>query len=99
MRYPKIYFVFFVARVLLCSVLTRGGERVDGRTPRHTPVLREGSTRLRLRVQRHARVSETRETLGASHEGGATRRRVIMGLAGLIRTAVVVGMGALWLLA
>jgi hypothetical protein len=27
------------------------------------------------------------------------RRRVIMGLAGLIRTAVLVGMGAIWLLA
>jgi hypothetical protein len=27
------------------------------------------------------------------------RRRVTMGLAGLIRTAVLVGMGAIWLLA
>jgi len=30
---------------------------------------------------------------------GRERRRVTMGLAGLIRTAVLVGLGAIWLLA
>ena len=79
--------------------------------PRHTPVLSEGA-RLRSRVQappefefgeaqpkaRRAHLREEGETkldARASEEVRGT----YMGIAGLIRTALLVGLGAIWLLA
>ena len=78
------------ARLRSGPALIRGDEtkrRVEASQEQEDPIEKPGRARSRLAIGRP--MEKARETV----TGGAT-----MGLAGLIRTVVLVGLGAIWLL-
>jgi len=85
-----------MARLLLFSVFAGDEARVaSGAGPRHTPVLREES---RPRFVSGPELDHASTWNESSNRYVRRDEEADMGLPGLIRTAVLIGMGTLWLL-